>query len=364
MRKSAWGVVVALCVIAVTCLCTAAAIAGDGRDGGQVIFGGQDQTICHHVEGNGNTGNGFNIETVSVDSIVKENGHAEHQGGQDIIPAFDYTKTVKGHGQDPDVTTNEHFPGQGDASLISTNCAAPPVDVCPNLEGNQSEIPDGYHMGEDENGRPGCVKDEEPPPPTDVCPNIEGDQSEVPDGYHIVEDENGRATCVQDEQPPTDVCPNLEGTQEQVPAGMVVDAQGNCVTPPPPPTHDCTPQNPDGSLGGKDGQPGNDDCAADQPPPSTPPSTPTTSTTPTSTPPATPPATQPPVVPPPAKVKPKAKPKTTPKPDKPKKAKPKTSSAVKHAHVCLTLKDGTKRAWWKGGNGLKPGCYAVVMGSG
>lgn len=348
--------VVALCVIAVTCLCTAAALAGDGSDGGQVVFGGQDQTICHHVEGNGETGNGFNIITVSVDSIVKENGHGSH--AEDIIPAFDYTKTVKGTGQDPDVTTNEHFSGLGDASLISSNCGAP-VDVCPNLEGNQSEIPDGYHMGEDENGRPACVQDEEPPPPTDVCPNLEGNQSEVPAGYHLVEDENGRATCVQDEQPP-DVCPNIEGTQEQVPAGMVVDTQGNCVTPPPP-SVPCTPQNPDGSQGGKDGKPGNDDCAADPTPPSTPPASTPPATTTTATPPSTPPATQPPVVKPQAK--PKAKPKATPKPDKPK-VKKHTTSAVKHAHVCKTLKDGTKRAWWKGGNGLKPGCYAVVMGSG
>lgn len=356
MRTSAWGVVISLCVIAVACLSAAAAVAGDGREG-QVIFGGQDQTICHHVEGNGNTGNGFNIETVSVDSIVKENGHAEHQGGQDIIPAFDYTKTVKGQGQDPDVTTNEHFPGQGDASLISTNCGAPPVDVCPNLEGNQSEIPTGYHMGEDENGRPACVKDEEPPPPTDVCPNLEGNQSEVPVGYHIVEDENGRATCVQDEPPPpTDVCPNLEGVQEQVPAGMVL-ADGQCVTPPP--GQQCPP----GMVptAGKDGEPGNDECEFPENPPSTS-STPTPPPVTTTT--ATPPATTPPTTVPPVKAKPKPKPqaKPKPKPDKPR------TSAVKHAHktthVCKTLKDGTKRAWWKGGNGLKPGCYAVVMGSG
>jgi uncharacterized repeat protein (TIGR01451 family) len=35
--------------------------------------------------------------------------------------------------------------------------------------------------------------------------------------------------------PPTDVCPNLEGNQATVPAGMVKDANGNCVTPSPPP---------------------------------------------------------------------------------------------------------------------------------
>ncbi len=35
--------------------------------------------------------------------------------------------------------------------------------------------------------------------------------------------------------PPTDVCPNIEGAQETVPDGMIVNDQGNCVFPPPPP---------------------------------------------------------------------------------------------------------------------------------
>ena len=67
----------------------------------------------------------------------------------------------------------------------------------------------------------------------DVCPNIEGNQSEVPDG--MVKDEQGN--CVTP-TPPTDACPNLEGNQASVPTGLVKDEHGNCVTPtsPPPPT--------------------------------------------------------------------------------------------------------------------------------
>ena len=41
--------------------------------------------------------------------------------------------------------------------------------------------------------------------------------------------------------PPVDVCPNLPGDQATVPPGMVIDGQGNCVTPPvipPPVTND------------------------------------------------------------------------------------------------------------------------------
>lgn len=49
-------------------------------------------TICHDVQGNGNTGNGFDIITVDKDSIVNKdgqivpNGHGTHEG--DAIPAF------------------------------------------------------------------------------------------------------------------------------------------------------------------------------------------------------------------------------------------------------------------------------------
>ena len=34
--------------------------------------------------------------------------------------------------------------------------------------------------------------------------------------------------------PPTDLCPNIDGNQATIPAGTVKDAQGHCVTPPPP----------------------------------------------------------------------------------------------------------------------------------
>lgn len=101
----------------------------------------------------------------------------------------------------------------------------PPVDVCPNLEGDQSEVPPGYHLGDDENGRQICIQDEQPP---DVCPNLEGNQAQIPDGYQLVD---GQCVLI---PPPPDVCPNIDGAQAQVPAGMVVDANGNCVTPTPP----------------------------------------------------------------------------------------------------------------------------------
>jgi uncharacterized repeat protein (TIGR01451 family) len=110
----------------------------------------------------------------------------------------------------------------------------PPVDVCPNIPGDQAEIPPG--MIKDEEGN--CVTP--PPPPVDVCPNIPGVQETIPPG--MIKDGNGN--CVTPPPPPpppppTDVCPNIPGVQETIPAGMVKDASGNCVTPPPPPTDVC-----------------------------------------------------------------------------------------------------------------------------
>lgn len=66
----------------------------------------------------------------------------------------------------------------------------------------------------------GCV--------ADVCPNLGGVQQQVPTG--LVKDAAGN--CVP--PPPSDVCPNIEGVQTQVPSGMVKNAAGNCVPPPPP----------------------------------------------------------------------------------------------------------------------------------
>lgn len=65
----------------------------------------------------------------------------------------------------------------------------------------------------------------EAPEGEDVCPNIEGDQTEVPEG--LIRD--GQGNCVP--PPELDVCPNIEGNQGRIPDGLVKDDQGNCVTP-------------------------------------------------------------------------------------------------------------------------------------
>jgi hypothetical protein len=63
-----------------------------------------------------------------------------------------------------------------------------------------------------------------PTPPADVCPNIDGHQETVPDGYELVDGD-----CVEASTPPSDVCANIDGIQETIPEGMVDDGNGNCV---------------------------------------------------------------------------------------------------------------------------------------
>jgi len=152
---------------------------------------GHKVTICHAT---GSATNPFVSITVDVASILNGQGHAGHA---DIIPAFSYTDH---HG------VTHSFPGQ--------------------------------NLGTDYNGSTGAAVlangCQIPPPPTvaaDVCPNIEGSQSTVPDGDIV--DANG--DCVPAPTTPTtatDVCPNLAGDQATVPAGDIVDASGNCVAAP------------------------------------------------------------------------------------------------------------------------------------
>lgn len=109
---------------------------------------------------------------------------------------------------------------------------APVVDICPNIEGQQTVVPEFLAM--DLSGN--CVIPQAQPPPVDLCPNIEGLQEVVPHG--MVKNTEGDCVPV---PPPADLCPNIEGPQSSVPEGMIVDASGNCVPPPPPPPVDVCP---------------------------------------------------------------------------------------------------------------------------
>lgn len=101
-----------------------------------------------------------------------------------------------------------------------------PPDVCPNIPGYQTSLPDGMMI--DENGD--CYTP--PPPPTDACKNIDGNQEVIPAGYYR---DQSNGNCYKQPAapaPPVDVCPNLLGTQETVPAGYINSEDGSCVLPP------------------------------------------------------------------------------------------------------------------------------------
>lgn len=83
-------------------------------------------------------------------------------------------------------------------------------DICFNLDGIQSALPDGYVF--DEIGE--CV-----PPPVDICSNLEGMQTIIPNGYGV--DIDGSCQL--------DICRNLDGIQSILPIGLESDQSGNCV---------------------------------------------------------------------------------------------------------------------------------------
>lgn len=73
------------------------------------------------------------------------------------------------------------------------------------------------------------------PQPVDVCPNIGGIQISPPVGMII--DTNGN--CVTPTSPPVDVCPNISDVQTTIPNGYYLDGNGNCSPQPTPPVDVC-----------------------------------------------------------------------------------------------------------------------------
>ncbi len=74
--------------------------------------------------------------------------------------------------------------------LANLVCETPPVDVCPNLQGDQSSVPDGMVVVDGD-----CVT-EVTEGVVDACKNIDGDQETVPAGYTLVDGD-----CVKDSTP-------------------------------------------------------------------------------------------------------------------------------------------------------------------
>lgn len=82
------------------------------------------------------------------------------------------------------------------------------IDVCSNIDGAQSTMPDGYLLDSQGNCQP------------DSCVNIPGLQTSVPSGY----DSDSAGNCV-----PHDECANIDGIQAMIPANMVRGNGNDCV---------------------------------------------------------------------------------------------------------------------------------------
>jgi len=93
-------------------------------------------TICHAT---GSVTNPYVQISISQNAIA---AHEAHQDRQDIIPA-------------------------------TSGCVPPPLDVCNNIDGVQTSVPEGMVS----DGTGGCVT------PIDVCTNLLGNQATVPAGY-------------------------------------------------------------------------------------------------------------------------------------------------------------------------------------
>ena len=202
---------VAIAALAVVSATAASVDVGDGGSAGVFRVSGAAKGkvfVCKYV---GKPGVDERLQTGDNPIDVSVNAIPDYQGVGSWFADAQGRSYVLG----PEHEANEHVDEPSVSSCPQPE--VPPTDVCPNIDGNQAEIPNG--MVEDEQGN--CVTP--PPPPTDVCPNIDGNQGTVPDGYQIVDGQ-----CVLIPPPPTDVCPNLDGVQETVPYGYTL-LDGTCV---------------------------------------------------------------------------------------------------------------------------------------
>lgn len=205
---------------------------GNGNSNGNGNGNGNDDfkvAICHATGSESNPYENGKGE-IPKWQITDPHGHgvADHANhGDDIIPAFD----AGSHG-------NKEWPAFGGLnthllSALDNDCELEPDSETPPSD---SETP---------------PSDSETPPSTDVCPNLDGVQETVPNGYVLA-----GGSCTAGEVAPTeaqDVCPNLAGVQESVPNGMVLDGD-QCVKPAQPDevlgTQQAVPTVVDAGLGG------------------------------------------------------------------------------------------------------------------
>lgn len=144
-------------------------------------------TICHK-----NNGNGWSKITVDPNAIngIGNGDHnvAGHQGGQDIIPPgfWDLNGrnwTTEGqaiYNNDCNTPVSPSPTPTATPTATPTPTEEPKEDVCPNLEGVQEELPEGYHFVWSGSEFPIqiCIPNEEEPTPTpEVTPEPQNSSS-------------------------------------------------------------------------------------------------------------------------------------------------------------------------------------------
>ncbi len=123
--------------------------------------------LCH-AKGPNQPTNGWTITPVDDSSVIDTAHFTNHE--YDIIPITAGTPQGK--------NLDTVWGGYTGAEILANGCSLPtpppPTDVCTNIDGIQTEVPEGYTEDDGE-----CS----PPEVIDVCTNIDGDQAEVPEGY-------------------------------------------------------------------------------------------------------------------------------------------------------------------------------------
>lgn len=125
----------------------------------------------------------YTTQELLTTDLVGESCDAENNPDYELVGYTTGTTFDEAKNGEP-TKTIPSFTIDGDAYVIVWNhkCTdLPPVDMCPNIEGNQETVPEGMHKDEVGN----CVEDQEQ---IDVCLNIDGIQTEIPKGYHSIGD--------------------------------------------------------------------------------------------------------------------------------------------------------------------------------
>jgi hypothetical protein len=151
-------------------------------------------TICHATPPD-TAANGWNSITVDVASVGYQHSGHQDEHAADIIPAWSYTdgdgNTVSYEGKN--LATVFQF--RTGADILGNGCVPEPCDTV-DADGNGDDL---------------CPP---PPPPVDVCPNIPGNQTDPPVGWFIDPNDGNcvARSCDNDSEycpPPVEASPSV-----------------------------------------------------------------------------------------------------------------------------------------------------------